>query len=1188
MALQVGSGNTASNKLYGLEVYVHGLRELVGVSTTTNPCIAFRLWGFPTLFVRPDLANREGHRRGTEASDGCFRSICFEAGKSCLFQVRPEELTPALPLTLHIILVDEVSENNRTVIGSHALVIGEHGEELRCGIKRGVFTLSDVLGNKIGIMTVDVRLTCLGNSTLPAALSSGPPIGGRLLRGQQPTGAVVGTSQQLQTAPQPMYYRDSTGKFIPMPNRNALEEATRWGHGVGTIDNMSMINNLSTGHPTKKKKKRRPIRVDDTESSISEQSIQPRRKRSTRGSESVKKFLRYEVLAQLATLMTLVEDYVDGDTRLGKIGSYPEDEQDFFRQELNSIMDLTHNTNRILSAVDQYCFEHHGRAPPPPTRRTPNRHSSRHKSRDRYHSDSSPPPPPPPPRSDDEKEKAKAKSKDERDYKKSSPRDDKSEKERAMEDAEREARKKAELKREEERVEKDKRENAEKEEFEKKEQEIAEKEKRLAEKDLSERKELEAQKEQLAKEKREREDRLQWEKERDERRREEEERDRKSSLAKQQAAKEDAEREENARAKERSMKEAADKEQAREEEKRKEAEWEKDKERERERDRERSAKDRADKEQAEKEKERAAKEQAAKDSIKEVFKLGDRVRVRDSERENWRNGAVVSTADRKTKVRVDGQDASFTWEYIERDNQASSYTVGCKVRVRDTTTAEWRKGTVESVSGNKTLVRVEGQQQAFTWNFIEKINVSFGSFPQNGDRCRVRDNTREEWRKGTIANVNGSHVTVRLDGCVQVSNWHIIEPSSDPPASEFSVGDRVRVRDTEKEEWRKGVVQTITDNKPMVRIDSQVRAFSWTFVEKLPTATSSSSSSSEATGRNSKFSVGDKVRVRDVVVEDWKNGSIESISDDKVLVRADGQSRAFTWNFVERRPEEKLAATSSSSSSSSVRFKMGDRVKVRDRAVDEWKKGIVTAGGGQKPLVTVDGQHRAFTWEFVIPDGGYTVGDRVRVRDSDAEEWKRGTVEAANGKAVTVRVDDQMIAFTWAQMEPLKEDTSYSVGDSVKVRDSTSEDWRPGTIDSINAGRVKVKLEGQSTAYTWKMMEKNTSNRKISTSSSSGLLPTKTSSLSSTVYAVGDVVKVRDSEKEPWKRGVVTDLSSSKKPIVTIHGQARGFTWIYYEKDESVTGGASTSSSKFSIGDKVRVRDNSSEPWKKGMHSRDV
>eukprot|EP01060_Flectonema_neradi_P029233 TRINITY_DN3988_c2_g1_i3.p1 TRINITY_DN3988_c2_g1~~TRINITY_DN3988_c2_g1_i3.p1 ORF type:complete len:805 (+),score=208.85 TRINITY_DN3988_c2_g1_i3:1882-4296(+) len=362
----------------------------------------------------------------------------------------------------------------------------------------------------------------------------------------------------------------------------------------------------------------------------------------------------------------------------------------------------------------------------------------------------------------------------------------------------------------------------------------------------------------------------------------------------------------------------------------------------------------------------------------------------------------------------------------------------------------------------------------------------------------------------------------------------------------------------------------------MVRIDSQVRAFSWTFVEKLPnTTTTSSSSSSSSEAASVKFSAGDKVRIRDVVGEDWKNGTVDSINGDKVYVKADGQTRAFTWNFVEPRPEEKV----SSSSSSSVGYKIGDRVKVRDRDIDEWKKGTVTAGGGQKPLVTVDGQHRAFPWEFIIPDGGYTVGDRVRVRDSDAEEWKKGTVEAANGKAVTVRVDDQMIAFTWAQMEPLKEDTTFSVGDAVRVRDSAKEEWRQGTVDSVSGGRTKIRLEGQATAYTWKMVERDTT-RKAS-SSSSGLLPQKTSSISTTSFTIGDVVKVRDSEKEPWKRGVVTDMNGSK-PVVTIHGQARGFTWIYYEKDESVTGGSSTGTGRFQVGNKVRVRDNSSEPWKKG------
>eukprot|EP01063_Lacrimia_lanifica_P017312 TRINITY_DN2418_c2_g1_i1.p2 TRINITY_DN2418_c2_g1~~TRINITY_DN2418_c2_g1_i1.p2 ORF type:complete len:1087 (+),score=434.92 TRINITY_DN2418_c2_g1_i1:2828-6088(+) len=48
-------------------------------------------------------------------------------------------------------------------------------------------------------------------------------------------------------------------------------------------------------------------------------------------------------------------------------------------------------------------------------------------------------------------------------------------------------------------------------------------------------------------------------------------------------------------------------------------------------------------------------------------------------------------------------------------------------------------------------------------------------------------------------------------------------------------------------------------------------------------------------------------------------------------------------------------------------------------------------------------------------------------------------------------------------------------------------------------------------------------------------------------YAVGDAVRIRDSESDDWKEGKVTDVNADGAPVVQANGHTKGFEWAFVE-----------------------------------------
>jgi len=537
---------------------------------------------------------------------------------------------------------------------------------------------------------------------------------------------------------------------------------------------------------------------------------------------------------------------------------------------------------------------------------------------------------------------------------------------------------------------------------------------------------------------------------------------------------------------------------------------------------------------------------------------GERVKVRDRGNEDWREGEVTDEGQ-KPKVRVDSATRSFQWNHVERLMKK-----GDRVKVKDTGTAQWRKGQITGYSAGKPLVTVDGQNQGFHFSYVEPDT---GTPPQTaatgpfkvGEKVRMRDSDKDAWRNGEVTGFAGNQPQVRQEGLTRSFTYKFVERASTSTAT-LKVGDMVRMRDGATEKWRKGKITEMRGGQPAVQEEGHARAFTWSFVEPL-----------EGT-----FRVGDKVKVRDSDKEAWKNGEVTSITNGKAQVKAEGSSRAFSWKYVEKRDAAAAPAAGSV-------FRKGDRVRVRDSTREDWKHGEVTeeASGGVSAKAKVDGNSRAFTWSFmehaspVGGDGGdkFKVGDRVQVRDGSGEKWKQGEVTEVDGGKPRVRVDGQTRSFKWNQVEHWKgqEKKGFEKGDRVRVRDSERENWRFGEVTEVDSsGKPRVRADQSHRAFTWNMVEHAPSSELPSAVSGKGG--------GTSDFKIDDRVRVRDRESEKWQEGVVMGFDGNK-PKVSLKGSAsRPFTWNFVEK----ISGSSSSPRGFREGERVRVRDSEREDWKSG------
>merc|ERR1712130_1009666 len=108
------------------------------------------------------------------------------------------------------------------------------------------------------------------------------------------------------------------------------------------------------------------------------------------------------------------------------------------------------------------------------------------------------------------------------------------------------------------------------------------------------------------------------------------------------------------------------------------------------------------------------------------FFIGERVRVRDKGDIDWRLGIITKIGPRP-EAKIDEWEKAFAWDDIEKihvaNNANGEYTIGERVRVRDSgNTNEWRFGIV-SKPGAKPQVKLDGWDEAYTWDKVERAKL---------------------------------------------------------------------------------------------------------------------------------------------------------------------------------------------------------------------------------------------------------------------------------------------------------------------------------------------------------------------------------------------------------------------------------------------------------------------------------
>eukprot|EP01063_Lacrimia_lanifica_P008076 TRINITY_DN15210_c0_g1_i2.p1 TRINITY_DN15210_c0_g1~~TRINITY_DN15210_c0_g1_i2.p1 ORF type:complete len:1180 (+),score=305.93 TRINITY_DN15210_c0_g1_i2:147-3686(+) len=192
-------------------------------------------------------------------------------------------------------------------------------------------------------------------------------------------------------------------------------------------------------------------------------------------------------------------------------------------------------------------------------------------------------------------------------------------------------------------------------------------------------------------------------------------------------------------------------------------------------------------------------------------------------------------------------------------------------------------------------------------------------------------------------------------------------------------------------------------------------------------------------------------------------------------------------------------------------------------------------------VVVLDGGVRAASYPSCEPVRGFRPGDHVKVRNGVRDAWALGAVRAVEGGVPIVAVDGpvkQAKPAPFALCEPdrshvpsgvTKPGHEVRIGTRARVRDTSESAWKYGTVTEVSASCPSVLVEGQGHGCRWAFVEVEDKVKP----------PT-------VLFDIGDSVRVRDNELEPWMFGRVTG-KDGREPVVTPDGGLCGDTWRYCE-----------------------------------------
>ncbi|XP_075454427.1 microtubule-associated protein 10 [Ascaphus truei] len=169
--------------VFSLELLVNDVlvdRAALGLVDKPLPALAFRLLDFPTLLVYPGPENEE-EGGGEEASGPTgLLHLPFGRGKSCLFRLSLHSLQRRLSQSPLYVLLLDLRPRLPLLLGSCLLSMSEAARGVREEAERGPgcfpvpcwrgakgeHPLYDLMGRRVGRLSLGYRLLCLGGSVM--------------------------------------------------------------------------------------------------------------------------------------------------------------------------------------------------------------------------------------------------------------------------------------------------------------------------------------------------------------------------------------------------------------------------------------------------------------------------------------------------------------------------------------------------------------------------------------------------------------------------------------------------------------------------------------------------------------------------------------------------------------------------------------------------------------------------------------------------------------------------------------------------------------------------------------------------------------------------------------------------------------------------------------------------------------
>uniref|UniRef100_H3BCS8 Microtubule associated protein 10 n=1 Tax=Latimeria chalumnae TaxID=7897 RepID=H3BCS8_LATCH len=144
--------------LFSLELLVDYVR-IDGRKSKAENAVAFRLLDFPTVLIYQK--DREFAEVISCASENRFGNYPFNKGKSCLFKMNIDSLHSHLSnMPLYVIVLDMYKEVPKLVGSCLISLVSTVG-------KKDIYTLSSLMGEKVGVISAGYRLLNLGPNLLP-------------------------------------------------------------------------------------------------------------------------------------------------------------------------------------------------------------------------------------------------------------------------------------------------------------------------------------------------------------------------------------------------------------------------------------------------------------------------------------------------------------------------------------------------------------------------------------------------------------------------------------------------------------------------------------------------------------------------------------------------------------------------------------------------------------------------------------------------------------------------------------------------------------------------------------------------------------------------------------------------------------------------------------------------------------